>query len=345
MRFYDLTITDPATGKVLAPSAIADGFTLNSGGTTFTSYANGQTIPGALNIELDIPSAPFNAPRGQAFIKIWGVGLGMIGQASDLNGLNITLRAGMQKGLPLATAAFNAGQTGLILQGTIFQAFGNWQGVNQTIDLVCNSPADQEEQDIMLDWKPNVPLQTALTSCLQQAFAKYSLVPKVSIGSIIQPSDGSGHYTNLSDLAEYLNGISQMIGASQYGPDYSGVQITVTGNTLYAYDSVKPLPAVQLVFQDLIGQPTWLNPGTLSFKTVLRSDITIGMQAKFPTGFSAPYALTNVASAAPNAPSRSKSVFKGTFNITEVHHFGNFRQADGDSWNTSFVCAAVPPSQ
>jgi hypothetical protein len=38
----------------------------------------------------------------------------------------------MAKGLPLADPT----QAGLLVQGTIQQAFGNWEGTNQTLDII-----------------------------------------------------------------------------------------------------------------------------------------------------------------------------------------------------------------
>lgn len=338
MRFYDLAISDPTSGQILKPRANGDGFTKSAGGSTFTSHANGQAVPGALNVEFDIQVAPFNSPQGQALIRVWGIGLAMIGQASDLNGQNIALSAGMKKGLPLA----NPAQAGQILQGTIFQAFGNWQGVNQTLDLICNPQAAQPDQDIALYWPAGMTLSDALTNTFAQAFAKYGMTSSVNIASIVQSSDGSGHYTNLSQLGDYVQQISQSIGAPTYGADYSGVLLTITGNTIFAYDSANPRKLIQIEFRDLIGQPTWINPATVSFKTVLRSDVAVGNQIKFPAGIFAPYALTSAAAAVPNVPSRSKAVFQGTFVVTEVHHFANFRQPDGDSWNSTFTAVAVP---
>lgn len=340
MRYYDLKISDPVTGGVWITGGTSDGFTKSkNGGTTFTSYARGASIPGALNVEFDIPVAPFNTPQGQALIRVWGVGLGMIGQAADLNGQNISLSAGMKKGLPLA----NPAQAGLILQGTIFQAFGNWQGTNQTLDLICNPPIAQQNQDILFNWPAGTELSAALNNAFsQQSFSRYNLTPKGTISSLIQNNDEYGTYSGLSQFASFIQGLSQHIGAATYGEDYSGVLITVTGNTIFVYDNRHPREVISLAFPDLIGQPTWINPATINFKAVLRSDITVGNQIKFPAGVFAPYVLTSAAAAAPNTPSRSKSAFQGIFDVVEAHHFGNFRQPDADSWNTTYNAVAVP---
>ena len=129
---------------------------------------NGQTLPGALNIEFDLPVYSFDAFEGQQFIRVWGVGLQMLGQAANLNGQNFQLYAGMQKGLPLA----NPAQAGLIAQGQVFQAFGNWEGVNQTLDLIINPglAGPGQTQNIAWNWTANTSLSGALSTTLNQAF-------------------------------------------------------------------------------------------------------------------------------------------------------------------------------
>lgn len=349
-RFYDLQISDPNTGLIWKPTTIgasgsnALGFTKSAGGSTFTSWVNGANDPGALNIEFDVVTYPFNTAQGGSSIRVHGVGLGMIAQASNLNGQNIKLSAGMKKGLPLATPSGSVAQAGVIIQGTILQAFGNWQGTNQYIDLIVNPLAAAPEQDISFVWPANSQLSAALNTTFLQAFAGLGMTaPKVTVSPLTAPVDEKGHYSTLASFAGALQELTQELGKPIYGDDYSGVSITIIGNTLYAYDN-QTLPApVQLSFFDLIGQPTWLGPATVSFKTVLRSDIAVGSQIKFPSqGVIAPYVLTSQAAALPNAPARSKSVFQGAFQVSEVHHFAHLRQADGDSWVSTYSAVAVP---
>jgi hypothetical protein len=96
---------------------------IDGGSTVFTSYENGQNIPGALQVELDIPVAAMHSPgNAGAFVKIWGVPLSMISQASNLNNKAIKVYGGFQKGLPLA----NPKQAGLLVQDYTYQSFGNW---------------------------------------------------------------------------------------------------------------------------------------------------------------------------------------------------------------------------
>lgn len=340
MRYYDLKIFDPDSGKVWKPNAKSNGFTKSAGGTTFSSHNGNTLIPGALNIEFDIPTAPFNTPQGAVIIHLSGVGLGMIGQAADLAGQSVRLAAGMKKGLPLATAA--APFAGTILDGTIYQAFGNWQGTEQTLDLICNPPAARAGQDISFYWPAGMSLETALATAFQQAFVPQGMSFELSIASLISNSDGSGHYESLAALADYVLGISQLLGQAAYGDDYLGVRIVIIGNKVFAYDSQHTLKPITLAFRDLIGQPTWIQPGTINLKTVMRSDITNSSRIKLPEkGLAIPYVLTTEAAAVPNSPARNKSVFQGEFVVVEVHHFGNFRQSDANAWCTTINAVPV----
>jgi hypothetical protein len=339
MRYYSLIVSDPASGAVWQPSASGTGFIKAPGGSTFTSFVNGENNPAALNVEFDLPIAPFAIPQGRGLIRVWGVGLGMIGQAANLNGQHVQLLAGMQRGLPLATAALNNRQTGIILQGQIFQAFGNWQGVNQTLDLICQGAPLPPTDGIAFNWTRGQPLSQAIAASLQQAFPAYTYNINIS-ANLFAPNGATqaGTYPSLDTFAQYLRDISQPLGAQFAGGNYSGVQITARGQTIYVLDSASPPnKTVQLIFQDLIGQPTWIDATSVSFKAVLRADISVGDHVIFPKGIIAPYVLTTTEAAVPDAPSRSKSAFQGTFAVTEVHHFANFRQPDADSWCTAFV--------
>jgi hypothetical protein len=337
MRYYNLVLSN-SSGQVYQQN-LSGGFTLGNGGSTFTSYVNGQTIAGALNIEFDIPIYPFDTPQGGSLIRVWGIGLQMIGQSANLNGAKFVLSAGMKKGLPLATAA--SGQSGIIAQGSVYQAFGNWAGVNQTLDLICNPANINPPLGISFSWPLGGSLQTALTSALNQAFSPNYTVDVTGISPNLRPlSAQSGAYPSLASFSQYLKDYTQPIGAQYEGSSYAGVSLTIVGSTIFARDGTQPVPITNIAFQDMIGQPTWIGPNTVTFKTVLRSDIALGNQIKFPTGVIAPYALTNQAAAVPNAPARSKSIFQNVFVVNEVHHYANYRQPEAEAWNTTFTAIA-----
>jgi hypothetical protein len=342
VRYYNLVISDPDSGLVWQPSITGDVFGLGSGGSTFTSLLpNGNTNPGALNIEFDLPVIPFHTPQGGAWCRVWGIGLSMIGQSANLNQQNFVLSAGMQKGLPLA----NPAQSGVIAQGSIFQAFGNWQGTTQTLDLILLPGGITPTGGVAFSWTNGVPLATALYTALSQGFPGYLI--NINISNNLQPPQGAtqaGTYSSLQNFAQYLNQLTLPLGAQFAGAGYPGVSISIVGNTLFVYDGTEPPNTINLAFQDLIGQPTWLGITTISFKTVLRADIKVGDQIMFPAGIVPPYALTTPQAALPGSPARSKVVFQNAFVIVEVHHYANLRQADADSWNTTFKAALIVPS-
>ena len=337
MRYYDITISDPNSGQVFQTSPTGTGFIKAAGGTTFTSWANGKNLPGALNIEFDVPITPLHVPQGQFYIRVWGIGLPMISQASNLAGMNIVMKVGMQKGLPLA----NPAQAGVILEGEIFQAFGNWQGVNQTLDLVFNAKNMEPDNGVNFNWAAGTPLKSALQQTLAQAFPGYTANFDNLTAALSQGAPEAGTYTSLTTFASYLKQRTQPMGASSTGnKNYDGVWITVKSASKTIYVADNPAKTVNLQFQDLIGQPTWINPGQVSIKTVMRSDIDVNNLITFPQGIQAPFALTATI-AAPGTPASSKTAFQGQFKIAEVHHFGNFRQPDAEAWNTTFVGSAV----
>lgn len=343
MRYYNLVITDSA-GLVYQPSPTG-GFTKKTGGSTFSSLFNGRNDPGALNVEFDIPVAPYHTPQGNPIIKIWGVGLGMISQVSNLNpdpasgtlGANFVLSAGMSKGLPLA----NPKQAGVIAQGHIFQAFGNWQGVNQTLELICQAGGLEPTNGVSFAWWPGMTLAETLGISFSQGFSSYKQSISVSPNLIQSEQEvpECGFYEDLATFSQFIFERTLPLGKSVTGNDhYPGVSIAIdpSTKTIYATDGTQPTVPTLLAFQDLVGQPTWIGPNTVNFKAVMRADIMVGDQIKFPVGVQSPYALTLAAAAAPGAMASSKTAFQGNFLITRVQHFANFRQPDADSWVTAF---------
>jgi hypothetical protein len=171
---------------------------------------NGQSLPGAWNVELDIPVIDAATPQGSAGVRVWGVSPQEIGQANDLIGKNIKIFGGMQAGLPLA----NPAQAGLLVQGFIFQAFGNSIGTARTLDLVVNpgmasasSPGGfgtvAKPKNIVLNWKAGTPLGTALASTLSTAFPDFKQDIKIN-SSIVRPNDEVAVYPTLEQLAQYV---------------------------------------------------------------------------------------------------------------------------------------------
>jgi len=330
MRYYAVKMTDPFFGtvvtfnqtlKVFAPDLLAL--------YTWGSHTiDGILDPGALNIELDVPALPFGAFQGNIHARIWGVGLPELAQANNLSGYGIEILAGMKAPYNLNSAALS----GQIVNGQIFQSYGNWEGVNQYLDfIIINGTADPDaEVDISFSWPAGTPIGTAITAALSVAYPTYEVLGAGLIKQTILAHDEGAHYSSIQSFAQAIQDMTA-------SGSYSGVQIYPSGNEIYLYDNLLPQAAIPISFNDIIGQPTWISPTNISFSCVLRGDISIGDLVQLPTGIYPPYALTTAEAALPNAPSSNRLAFQGTFYVIEVHHYGNFRQGDADSWRTTYV--------
>lgn len=359
MRYYSLTLSDPKTGASIVPDG-KEGFTRAVPGTpTFSSLYRDPFLgrllpdPGALDINFDIPVSQLGKPQGSFRIKIWGIGLKMISQAENLHGLRFELKAGMtQPGLPLA----NSAQAGVIAEGVVYEGWGNWEGVDQTLDLLINPgpPGTSEsiyDRPISFSWPAGTPLYEAIDAALSAALPEFKT--QIVIDSrLVLPNDEHGYYAKPSQWASYILGLTQPLGRQLLGFNYPGVQIVATGDTIYVFDGTQQGPKnVPLEFQDLIGQPTWLSGLQIQFNTVLRADIGLINTVKFPTGIVAPYTVLSAAAGATISvpalplPAKNKSIFQGDFLINEVHHFGQFRSPDASAWRTAFRAAPAPPQK
>jgi hypothetical protein len=341
MRFYDIKITSAKTGALVTAKSLQ-----NSGlsGSTFTSFANGRTIPGALNIEINIPAYNYANPLGGAALRVWGVSLDELSQANDLAGNDIVIRAGMQKGLPLA----NPKQIGVIMQARIFQAFGNWQGTSMALDMQFIPPTGEgitPPGNFSFNWKKGTMLADAIRATLQVAMPAFTIQMAISdrlVSTVAKP----GVYGSLSAFSKMIEDVSK---SKQYqgittksGAPYTGVKITISGKNVIVQDGTKDLSSGQfsqsnpkvIEFQDLIGQPTWYSPSQINFKVVMRGDLSVSQFVKLPD-LSTPFVLTAPGAGIPGNASTNKSAFKGIFEITGLHHMGNFRQADANAWITS----------
>ena len=314
-------------------------------GTVFTSFSqsttplssllpNGGNLPGALQIEMDIPIAAMHSPASAgAYVKIWGIPLALISQSKNFNGKNIKVFGGFKPGLPLATKA--APQAGLLVQGFIYQAYGNWQGNDMTLNFVilagpgpgAGKPVDSP-RNISLSWKKGTTLSDAIKAALTPAYSGYTVSPNID-SSLVAPEDTPGVYTTLKGFADYVFGVSKSI---KNDPSYPGVQIAFNGSTINVFDKPSSSGTVKnIAFTDLIGQPAWILAPSIAFKTYMRADININDQVQMPKTL-----ITNSAQAQTSLINQVAAQ-QGTFIISSIHHFGNFRQEDGYSWVTEFT--------
>ena len=382
MRYYRIEITDPA----------------NPGPTqVYTSWVNGGNDPGALNVQFNIISASFESLKNTAVVQIQGISIKSISQANNLNNKNVKISAGFQKGLPLA----NPNQSGILVNGYIAQAFGNWLGNDMTLDLIVNpgpsptTPASAQptaaQSSVIVSeplppplgsmtqpingsfsWPAGIPLSVAIREFLKNAFPKYP-EPKIEINpNLILAYSVYEVINTLPAFAKWANEFSKkIIGIYHKGPGpYPGVQISLLpNNAFFVSDGTVPPPAttqnaatsttsasssaknadnpsyepktITIEFKDLIGQPTWIDQGEIQFKCPMRADIHCLDSIKFPEGI-----FPTIAPSEINSPYnyRNTSQQKGTFNVKEINHYGNFRQPTADSWVSLFRCWYVPPA-
>lgn len=365
MRYYDIQITDIATGQMIQ---------------RWTSHPNGiMAAPdrGALNVEFDVIVSPYamaagntgGGDFGQSLIRVWGIPLYDIGQATNWSAptgaaptYSVKFFGGMGKGLPLA----NPSQAGLIVQGYIWRAIGNWIGTEMTLDLFLvplpiateasasnpNVPA-HPITNLVLNWPQGTPLAAALNATLQTSYPGVPIQISIS-PNLIATKGEAGIYGTIGALNDYVYSRSvAMLGPGN--PQYFGVQITAKNGAILVYDSVggtgtnstggtaAPSPqTINIQFTDLIGQPTWIGNGTVQVTCVLRSDIAINDKVTMP-----PSVATVTPQAALASPpgtlsqARASSQFQGTFNVTQVRAIGNYKSPQGTAWVTTF--SAITP--
>lgn len=323
-RLYRIEIGAETAAPVGNPNSAPSG----NAGAVFTNQINGKPDPGALQVELDIPVTAFATPFGAGYVKVWGVSIAQVEQAADFNGAPITVTGGMQKGLPLATAA--AGQSGVLVKGVILQAYGNWMGVNQTLDLVISTDGGATQNDpasLSFLWKKGSELKDMIQQTLSKAYPKLKLDISISSGLTL-PADEPGYYSTIQQFCTWLKSVSQEI----KGGKYPGVDVTLSGDTLRVYDGSSAADPVLIAFQDLIGQPTWIDAFTVQFSTVMRADLKVGSVIKFPPASQ----FLTVTTQNSQSQARSKSTFSGTWTVANVRHVGNSRSDSAQGWMSTF---------
>lgn len=279
-------------------------------------------------MELDITLVSYDLPTGAALVRIWGISQDEIGQASNNNNKNVKVFAGFGKGLPLA----NPSQYGLILQGYVFQAYGNWVGTSQSMDLIVlagSAPSTQgAPTNISLNWKASTSLSDAIRTTLTTAYPGYTVDANIS-PNLKFSGDLPGYYQNLNQFASYVRQVSKSI---INDPSYPGVSIILQEKKFIVFDgTVSGSSSTKTIaFNDLIGQPTWINAPSIQFKTAMRADLKVGDNVVLPK--------TQVVNSAAAQTSlvNQKVAFQGTFQISVMRHVGVSRQPDAASWVTVF---------
>jgi hypothetical protein len=313
MRYYNIVITDNAGAVV----------------RQYTSLnADGSNNPQALRVTLDVPEFNFNTPAGLAMVRIYGVSFHDIASTKDINGKTVTVSAGMAKGLPLA----NPSQSGVITQGYIYQAFGNWQGTEITLDLIIAPAVGNQTQAaaLTLNWKSGSALTGAVSAALTAAYPGFSVVGQYS-GAVTANQDTPHLSSSMGDFAQKVFEFSK---ARNTTPNYYGANIMLRGNTFYLYDgtSADGQVTVPINFTDLVGNATWLEYGVMQFKSVMRADLSSGCIVTMPAGSN----VLNVTNSF--SQFRNNVSFSASYMVQKIRHLGDSRQVLADSWVTIVDC-------
>lgn len=308
MRAYYIRITAPDSGALLA---------------FYTSFnPDGSTNGAALQVEFDIPEFAYGDPAGNAYLKISGVNYADIVAANNLNDADISVYAGMAKGLPLA----NPAQAGIIFRGTVFQCFGNWVGTQSSLELICYAKEGTTAKPVNLAyrWAKGEPMQASVTQALKIAYPG-SVVTGGFDSALVYPEDQPFAYQTLAQLGKFVLDTSKIIIPAA---NYLGAQIVSTPGGFFLFDgTIAPKPK-QISFLDLIGQPTWIDAGTMQFHVVMRADLSVGDVVAMPVG-------SNVVNTANSyARYRDTTAFQGSFTIKSIRHLGNSRQNSAEAWIT-----------
>jgi hypothetical protein len=315
-------------------------YKISVGSFLWDSAPGGSPDPGALQVDLDITVVSADVGTGAGTVRIWGVGLQTILQANQLNQKTISIYGGMARGLPLAKPQ----QFGLLATGTVTQAYGDWEGINQF--LVINfqpggaAPAAPgpnsmpPKTPIVLNWQKGQPFGPAVQTALQGAFPGMSVILSLA-QQLTAQQDQVGYYPSLRDFNYFLRRLTQqMIGGS-----YQGVSIDASQGNLQVFDQQQQ--ASTLSQEDFIGFPVWIEPQTIQCKLVMRGDI------KLQSTITLPQTWSNVGQSAGSSPGVyfNQASLQGTFWVRSIRHVGNSRAPTGDAWVTIIECVANQTQQ
>jgi hypothetical protein len=173
-----------------------------------------------------------------------------------------------------------------------------------------------------------------------QTLGQYAGYAKTLSKSIV---NGAGGASGLGGLGSAL-GVSALAaggGGGSSGGSYDGVSIFPVKDKIFLYDGTHNSGEVTLRFIDLIGQPTWVKPGTINFMTPMRADIVPTITVTMP-----PNTLQSIAANAGNMygqtgegsgilPHSLAINFQGSFTVQTVMVVGDSRHPDGKSWALS----------
>lgn len=328
MRYYDIAVLNATSGQPIAHW------------TSYPAGLQGPPDPNALLVEFDALTIDHSTTSSNAMIAVHGLGITALNEAQSYFGQTVELRGGMGPGLPLA----NPRQAGLLLRGTIFQAWGNWVGTEMALNfIVTPGPLVPDEHGIAgnfgINWTRGQTLQAALTQTFRVAYG--AKVPQIVFtlgGAYVASTDTPGVYPTLASLGGAIEAATAF---DPHGP----VRIYLHAGKIIVTDQAPTSAATvhPVLFTDLIGQPTWIGTDQIQVTTVLRADLDVGdtIQITGAQGQALPggpgFATIGGNNVFPNS-FRYRAAFSQPLRIIQMRHIGNSRASDAAEWTTVVNC-------
>ncbi len=321
MRYYDLTLKDPSSGKTYS----------------WTSGSGADYDAGALNIYFDAFVVGIYPSAGASIVGIEGINLKYLEQPLQFQGFDLSLKAGMVGGLPISAAQ---PIPGTILKGLVYGSYGNWIAERLAIEFVVTATNFEPDNpgNFTFVWPKGTQLSDALQQTLQTAFPGAPI--KMNIGNYVWPHTEVAKWGTTFGLGRFIYQLTSAINKGGYA-----VRIYLRNGTIFVTDfsNAKNQNAIQLQYYDLIGQPTWIEAGVLSVPVVLRADIQVGDIVSMPAQDTGQPGFASVLASVDNALYNLPLTFKGKFIVRAVRQIGQFRGQSGEDWMSVLECVALTP--
>ncbi|VFS51409.1 hypothetical protein [Budvicia aquatica] len=310
MRYYRIEITDENGGPIN-----------DSEGNVIGPWDTEKTKGVGLHVVFDIPTLGLDAGIAGASLAVFGLPLSILRHAVNLRGARITMYGGFQDGLPLA----NPEQSGVVVNGWISMAYGNWVGVNQSLNLTISPiPWLTEEGKgiaITLSGERGDKLSDVIRRGLTPAFPEeFPIKINIRDNLILREPLKVPCYTIFAVAVQIKRIVQSLSGGDT---SYAGIRVVAhKGSIEISDDSYEP-EEKDIAAKDLIGQPCWLGPMVMSFKTPLRTNLSINDRVKLPESLLSGSPLV-VGSQQSKLPESARLNFSGIFQIIAIRHIGEF---------------------
>jgi len=346
-RYYEIVVTPPsptvpgATAKTVnQPLTVNIAKTI--GGRAWQSHPGGVVDPAAQNVSFDVMVLPAAVAHGASFVTIEGIDLHDLSEVNNFRPTKdgpweFTLYAGMKGGLPMSA---RQPAPGLLFGGIVLDAFGNWQGTEMNLSflVIPGQYSLESPGNLVLDWQKGQDLSAALATMLQQAYPHHILLMEIQSG-IVNGHHALHYASTLKQMADFVLANTR----GTLSATYPGVSIVVQNNTVLVFDGTQSgtKPPIQISYDSLVGQPTWIGAVTVAITTIMRSDISDSDVIELPAGMSEMPGAVFTQATIGNAFLNQKVMFSGKFTVIGVRHCGDFRADDGAQWVTVIHATAV----